>query len=203
MTAAPKCCPGLKSLSRVLWLKADPLFMVGKAADSSGSNGYMHRGAHRGRGPSTQGRNREPNIGKDHLPAGAGSNLRRLPGIGEPKPGRGLMVRRMSSSERGRRGNARRGGLRGCPWRGNTSLRQRGSRNWRDRTRAAYEPLSSSWLFQWRPTPSSDWSNRGGEGCMQASALASASSGRAQRQTKTANRNREIRPYGMKTGTPS
>ena len=114
------------------------------------------------------------------------------------------MVRHMSQYERRRRGNARPGGLRGCPWRGNASLRQRDSRNWRDLKRTAYEPLSSFWLLQAWTAPSSHWvtkwSNRAGEGCMQASALASASTGRAESQAKTANRTREIRPSGMTTG---
>lgn len=73
--------------------------------------GTCTRENHRGRGPDTWGKIRGDNVGKDHLPAGAGSNLRRLAEAGTTEVCERVLVRRMSSSERRRRGNALPGGL--------------------------------------------------------------------------------------------
>lgn len=89
MTAAPKICPGLKSLTGILW-DAEPLFNGRRPMLPWEEMGKCTREAHRGRGPSTWGKICRDNVGKDHLPAVIGDNLQRRGGIGEPKPPRGI-----------------------------------------------------------------------------------------------------------------
>ncbi len=103
-----------------------PVHNVGKAKASWEETSMRTA---RGAGVGDQARREgiaEVNVGKDHLPAGAGSNLQRPPVEGAGDRGRDL-VWRMSPYERRREGNAFRGGARRLPSRGNTSRRQRGS----------------------------------------------------------------------------
>jgi len=74
----------------------------------AGRNGHMHRSGRRGMGPGIQRRVRRDNVGKGHLPAGAGGNLRRPAVRGIAEGGGRDLVWRMSPYERGGRGNARR-----------------------------------------------------------------------------------------------
>jgi len=92
-----------------------------------GRNERAHHGNRRGRGPSAWGKIRRDNVGKDHLPAGAGSNLQRPPIKARAGDRRRVLVWRMSPYERRRQGNACRGDARRLPSRGNTSRGQRGS----------------------------------------------------------------------------
>jgi len=176
MTAAPKFTPGLKSLSGKRG-KADPLLTGRRPLSAEEETSICTQQTHRSTGPSTQGKNRGDNVGKDPLPAGAGSNLRRLFEPGKTKVEERIWVRRMSQYERRRRSNALPGSLRGCPHCGNSAMRQRGSRTRWLPGRAAFEALTSAWpvsLF----LVSSSRVNRPGEGCTQASASASAYTGR-------------------------
>jgi len=93
-----------------------------------GRNGQEHLVRHRSTDPGIEGKTRRDNVGKDHLPAGAGSNLQR-PGPIRQKPkweGR-VLVWRMSQYERRRRGNALRGRAGLAHGGGNTNVVQRGS----------------------------------------------------------------------------
>jgi hypothetical protein len=99
----------------------------GEGRCPTGRNGQEHRGDRRGMGPGTWGRTRGDNVGKDPLPAGAGSNLQRSAERGTTEGGGRDRVWRMSPSERRRRGNALRGGARHHPGAGNARVRQRGS----------------------------------------------------------------------------
>ena len=93
-----------------------------------GSNGQEHLVRHRSTDPGIEGRTRRDNVGKDHLPAGAGSNLQR-PGPIRQKPkwvGR-VLVWRMSQYERRRRSNVLRERARSAHSGGNTCVVQRGS----------------------------------------------------------------------------
>ena len=85
-------------------------------------------GFHRGTGPSTWGKIRRPNAGKDHLPAGTGNNLQGLPGPGTTKAWKRVMVRRMSPYEPRRGSNVPPGGHAGHPGADSACSRQRGSR---------------------------------------------------------------------------
>ncbi len=67
------------------------------------------------------------NVGKDHLPAGAGSNLQRPPVEARAEDRGRVLVWRMSQYERRREGNASRGDARRLPSSGNTARGQRGS----------------------------------------------------------------------------
>ena len=115
----------LKSLSG--YCGADPPGGGGEGRCRRGRNGYEHLASHRGTGPGIRGRTRRDNVGKGHLPAGAGSNLQRPAARGHAEGGGRVMVWRMSPYERRRRGNALRGGARHHPGRGNTRAGQRGS----------------------------------------------------------------------------
>src|SRR5712692_2771881 len=99
MTAALTSMTELKSLFGVL-RESRPSMRWGKAVVTWGRNGYVHPGAHRGKGPSIQRKTCGDNVGRDHLPAGAGSNLRRLPLKAKSQVRKRVMVRRMSSYER-------------------------------------------------------------------------------------------------------
>ena len=92
-----------------------------------GSNGRAHPASHRDTGPGIQGKIRGDNVGNDHLPAGADSNLRRPANEANAEECGRDLVGRMSPYERRRRGNARRGGARHHPRHGNTGAGQRGS----------------------------------------------------------------------------
>jgi hypothetical protein len=54
----------------------------------------------RGRGPGIQGQTRRDNVGKGHLPAGAGSNLQRPTAEAKAEGGGRVLVWRMSPYER-------------------------------------------------------------------------------------------------------
>ena len=93
-----------------------------------GGNGQEHLVRHRSADPGIKRKTRRDNVGKDHLPAGAGSNLQRPGPIRrEPKWAGRDLVWRMSQYERRRRGNAlrERAGL--AHDGGNTNVVQRGS----------------------------------------------------------------------------
>ena len=102
-------CAAMKSFSGEL-READPVYARGKADDVGEETGKSTLRYRRGKGPGIQRRIRRDNIGKIPLAAGAGNNLQRLLAIGhKPKERRGRWDWHMSSYERRRRGNARRG----------------------------------------------------------------------------------------------
>jgi hypothetical protein len=68
------CAPVVKSLYGGGG-KADLVFAWGRPMFLWEVTGACTIEAHRGRGPGTQGRTCRDNVGKDHLPAGAGGNL--------------------------------------------------------------------------------------------------------------------------------
>jgi hypothetical protein len=77
----------MKSFEAELLLVADPLAELGEGRSREGRNGHVHLSDHRGTGPSIQGKIRRDNVGKGHLPAGAGSNLQRPAKRGTTKGG--------------------------------------------------------------------------------------------------------------------
>ena len=83
MTAASQWVFLLKSLEGRSW-SADP-FLTGEGRCRVGSNGHVHHTSRRGRGPSTRGKMCRDNVGKDHVAAGARSNL---PLLVNPRYGR-------------------------------------------------------------------------------------------------------------------
>jgi hypothetical protein len=106
----------------------------------------------------------------------------------------------MSQYERRRRGNALPGGLRGHPRRGNTSRGQRGSRHLAGIGAAPVGTLSPIQPVRVcvRVEPSSKPER---SGVYAGQSLSFGLSGKARwGQAKVANRTREIRPSGMKTG---
>ncbi len=81
--------------------------------------GTCTKGCHRGTGPGALRKIHRDNVGKNHLPAGAGSNLQRRAGLGNSEACERVVVRRMSQYELRRRGNSLPGGRPGCPEAGN------------------------------------------------------------------------------------
>ena len=138
--------------------------------------------------------------GKTDLPAGADSNLRRLIERGKPESVRGIWVWRMSSSERRRRSNVLPNGPRSHYRRGNASTVQRGSRHLVGMgatpvgTLSSIQPVRVSICVE----PSSKLERSGAYASQR---LSFDPSGKARwGKAKVANRTREIRLSGMKTG---
>jgi hypothetical protein len=179
------------------FVSADPQVPGGEGRCHKGSNGPMHLVRHRSSDPGIEGKTRRDNVGKDHLPAGAGSNLQRLRAIRcMPKCVERDLVWRMSPYERRRRGNAlpERGGL--AHNGGNTCVVQRGSGHLAVPGRARTQRRDERDLeVRTRPR-----ANRDRAGCMRASALASLITGRLVEESQGQNRTREIRPSGIAGG---
>ena len=176
---------------------ADPWVPGGEGRRHKGRNGHMHLVGHRDTVPDIEGRTRRDNVGKNHLPAGAGSNLQRPGPIRrQPKWAGRVLVWRMSPYERRRRSNVlrERAGL--AHDRGNAEVVQRGSGHLAvpGRTRT---PSRESYGDQ---TGTSPRANHVREGCMRASAPASSHAGRLAEDSQGQNRTREIRPSGIVGG---
>jgi len=176
---------------------ADPQVPGGEGRRHKGSNGHMHLVGHRDAVPGIKGRTRRDNVGKDHLPAGAGSNLQRPCAIRQtPKWAGRVLVWRMSPFERRRRGNARRERTGLAHDRGNAEVVQRGSGHLAvpeaPRTQCRDQRCLEDGT---RPRV-----NRAREGCMRASALASSHAGRLAEESQGQNRTREIRLSGIAGG---
>jgi hypothetical protein len=157
-------------------------------------------GAWRGTGPSAHTRIVEITSGRTDLPAGADSNLRRLIERGKPKSVRGIWVWRMSSSERRRRSNVLPNGPRGHYRRGNASTVQRGSRHLVGMgatpvgTQSPIQPVRDCIRVELSSKPERS-------GAYASQRLSFDPSGKARwGNAKAANRTREIRLSGMKTG---
>jgi hypothetical protein len=90
-------------------------------------SGHVHPGGMAGYGSKRLHKESRDNVGKGPVAAGAGSNLQRPCTDGESGGGRRDGVRRMSLYERGRRGNALPGDLRGRLCTSNARVEQRGS----------------------------------------------------------------------------
>jgi hypothetical protein len=162
-----------------------------------GRNGQVHLVRHRSADPGIEGRTRRDNVGKDHLPAGAGSNLQR-PGPIRREPirtGR-VMVRRMSPYERRRRGNALRERARLAHDRGNAEVVQRGSGH----LAVPDAPRTQCRDQRGLEDGTSPQVNQVREGCMRASALASSHRERLAEESQGQNRTREIRLSGIAGG---
>jgi Group II intron, maturase-specific domain len=162
--------------------------------------GQSTDGAWRGRGPSAQTRIVEITSGKTNLPAGADSNLQRPVERGKPKSAGGIWVWRMSPSERGRRSNVLPNGPRGHYRRGNASTVQKGSRHLVGMgatpvgTLSSIQPVRVGICVE----PSSKLERSGAYASQR---LSFDLSGKARwGNAKVANRTREIRLSGMKTG---
>jgi hypothetical protein len=149
-------------------------------------------------GPSTYTRNAEITSGRAISQQGLATTCRDPSARGTGVDGR-VLVWRMSPYERRRRGNALRDGTRGRPLRGNASQGQRGSRRRAGRDEAAERSIDSEQsgrLFsaEMRSQPS-------GRGVYVCQRLSFSLLGKAPRgNARVANRTREIRPSGMKTG---
>lgn len=95
MTAAPKSYPyGSRGTDHGV---LPSLLSGGEGRCSLGSNGYVHQGKRRGRGPGIWGKSCGDNAGKDHLAAGTDDNLQRPRGIGTTEATGRNLVWRMSS----------------------------------------------------------------------------------------------------------
>jgi hypothetical protein len=167
---------------------------IGKAT------GQSTGGAWRGTGPSAHTRIVEITSGRTNLPAGADSNLQRPVERGKPKSARGIWVWRMSSSERRRRSNVFPNSPRGYSRRGNASTGQRGSRHLVDTgatpdgTLSPNEPVIDCVHVE----PLGKLERLGAYASQR---LSFDPSGKARwGNAKAANRTREIRLSGMKTG---
>ena len=124
---APKCW-ATRSCFKWNYVSADLQVPGREGRRHKGRNGYKHLVRHRSTDPGIEGRTRRDNVGKDHLPAGAGSNLQRpWPIRQKPKWTGRVLVWRMSPYERRRRGNARRERAGLAHDRGNAEVVQRGS----------------------------------------------------------------------------
>ncbi len=193
---APKYVP-TRSCFKWNLVSADPLVPVGEGRCRKGRNGRGHLVRHRSADPGIEGKTRRDNVGKDHLPAGAGSNLQRPHPIRrESKRAGRVLVRRMSPYERRRRSNVFREWARPAHSRGNANAVQRGSGHLavpgRNRTQIRGQRNLEA--------GTSPRVNRGREGCMRASALASSIPGRLVEESQGQNRTREIRPSGIAGG---
>ncbi len=188
--------PSARSYFKRGFCSRRPTVGGGEGRCRTGRNGQVHRSGCRGMGPGIQGKVRRDNVGKDHLPAGAGSNLQGPAERGSTEGGGRDLVWRMSPYVRGRRGNALRGGARHRPGGGNTRAGQRGSGHLAVPGRV--RTLSRGALVLEVGTNSN--ANREGEGCMRVSASASSPMGRHSKESQGQNRTREIRLSGIVGG---
>jgi hypothetical protein len=187
--------------SRCVGYRGEPTHVPGgEGRCAGGRNGQVHSCGRRDTGPSIQGKTRGDNVGNGHHPAGAGSNLQRPADRGTTEGGGRVLVGRMSQYERRRRGYFLPGGLRGHPRRGNASKGQRGSRRLVGigatpaRTQSLSQPVSSCVGVEPSGKPERP-------GVYAGQRLSFGPSGKARwGQAKVANRTREIRLSGMKTG---
>ena len=180
--------------------RAEPVDYEVRPLSIGKGTGQSTDGARQGRGPSAQTRIVEITLGKTDLPAGADSNLRRLIERGKPESVRGIWVWRMSSSERRRRSNVLPNGPRSHYRRGNATTVQRGSRHLVGMgatpvgTLSSIQPVRVSICVE----PSSKLERSGAYASQR---LSFDPSGKARwGKAKVANRTREIRLSGMKTG---
>ena len=111
MTTSPKSGTARSCFRRNVAV-ANPQSGGGEGRCRTGRNEHVHREGCRGTGPGIQGNVRRDNVGKDHLPAGAGGNLQGPADRGMTEGGGRDLVWRMSLYVRRRRGNALRGGAR-------------------------------------------------------------------------------------------
>jgi hypothetical protein len=153
----------------------------------------------RGMGPSTHARNAEITSGRAISQQGLATTCKDPAARGTGAEGR-VLVWRMSLEERGRRGNALRGGIRCHPLRGNTSRGQRGSRRLVDIPCGLGEGLRAH-KFGGRGDVER-WGKPVVQGVYASQRLSFGAAGKARSQTvaKVANRTWEIRLSGMKTG---
>ena len=73
-----KFASALKLLVCGVWWFADPFLSLGEGRCPMGRNRHMHHGRHRGTGAFNQRKLCRDNVGRNHLPAGADSNLQGL-----------------------------------------------------------------------------------------------------------------------------
>ena len=201
MTAVPK----IKALSK-LHCREHPvsqahLALVGEADASWGETSECTRREPRDRGPDERSRNTGNNVGKDHLPAGIGDNLRRRGGIGRTEAAARVLVRRMGSYERASGGNALRGGRSATTVRATPVAVRRSPGTWWSRCLERVPDADPA-----RPVSRAAW-----RGCCQSRTwrgvceptLEPPRCGAGQRRkARPPNRTRENRPSGMTTEAP-
>ena len=150
-------------------------------------------------GPSTCTRDSETTSGRAISQQGLATTCKDPSARGTGVGGR-VLVWRMSPYERRRRGNALRDGTRCRSLRGNASKGQRGSRR-RAGSDEAPERSHDSEQSGPRLVAVEPWSEPDGQGAYVSQRLSLSTSGKAPRgKARVANRTREIRPSGMKTG---
>ena len=167
---------------------------IGKAT------GQSTGGAWRGTGPSAHTRIVEITSGRTISQQGLTATCKDPPCEGRPKPVGGICVRRMSSSERRRRSNVLPDSPRGYSRRGNASTGQRGSRHLVGMgatpvgTLSPIQPVRDCIRVELSSKPERS-------GAYASQRLSFDLTGKARwGKAKAANRTREIRLSGMKTG---
>jgi hypothetical protein len=198
MTAAPKSTiPADVACGGIFTSQARPHW--GEADVSWEETGRSTRGSWRGTGPSSSTRINENNVGKDHLPAGIGDNLRRRSGIGTTEAAARVLVWRMGSYEQERGGNSLRGGRSTTPCPGNTRYGQRSPGTWRSRLLSRIRGTDPG-----QPVPSVPrrvcCQSHDRRGVCEPTLKPPGWDAGQWRKAKPPNRNREIRPSGMTTG---
>jgi hypothetical protein len=162
--------------------------------------GECIRGARRGMGPSICARIAEIMLGRSLLQQGLAATCKDH--LEEPigKAGWSIWDWHMSPYERRREGNSFRGGARRHPWRGNASKGRRGSRRLVGVVYGNVEGhRAHKHVFR---SDAESWIKPAGQGVYASQRLSFGEAGKGPRGTeaKVANRTREIRPSGMKTG---
>ena len=198
MTAASKTAPLLKLHCRGHAM-CETRFTRCEAVVSREETGECTGRTSRGMGPSTCTRSSEITSGRTISQRGLATTCKDRSTRGTGVGGR-VLVWRMSQYEQRRRGNALRGGIRCHPSRGNASRGQRGSRRLVDIIAALGEGLRAH--KSGGRCDVERWSKPVAQGVYVGQRLSFGDAGKARLQTvaKVANRTREIRPSGMKTG---